>query len=324
MSNSSNLTGNLTGNRKLISVVTPCYNEELNVLDHFNQVTAAIEPFRKNYDFEHIYTDNCSVDRTFTVLSDLATKNPNVRVLRFSRNIGATRAVLMGLERAAGDAIILIQADLQDPPSMIPEFIKGWEEGNDVVYGKILNRQEGPIIRSCRKLYYKIVSQLSDVPIPENAGDFRLTSRRVLDAVLEYEEDELYIRGAVAHVGYSQKPIPFVRQSRSKGRSSASLPYLVSFAMNGLLSTTVVPIRAVILTGLATAAVGFAMTSFFILGKIFFPALAPQGFTTLASLVTFFAGMQLLAIGIIGEYIRKIYVQTHYRPRGFIRDTINF
>ena len=310
--------------RQLISIVTPCYNEESNVTNHFERVKSAISSFRKKYDFEFIYTDNCSTDNTFQILKSLSSQHERVRILRFSRNIGAARAMMLGLEHSKGDASILIQADLQDPPELIPLFIQGWESGSDVVYGKIEQRFENVVMRILRRIYYKVVTKLSDVPIPENVGDFRLTSRRVLNSLSHYHEYDLYLRGAIAHIGYPQMAVPYVREARAGGRSSAGLPYLFSFALNGMISTTVVPIRAVILIGLITSGTGLLFTIGYIASRFIFPSAAPHGFTTLVSLVTFFAGCQMLALGIIGEYIRKIYIESLGRPRGFIQDRIGF
>lgn len=312
------------GKKRLISIVTPCFNEEGNVRLHFERVCATIEPFRDRYDFEHIYTDNCSHDRTFELLSSLAAQHPSVRVIRFSRNIGGDRAMLFGLDHAVGDAIVLIQADLQDPPELIADFIRGWEEGNDVVFGQIQRRKEGAIIQAFRRLYYYLIARFSDVPIPQNAGDFRLTSRRVLDAVKRYQESDLYLRGIVAQIGYRQKPIPYVRAERHAGRSSVDLGYLFGYAINGLLATTVVPIRLVTLGGIVMFFLGLLFTAWLIISKLIFPDAAPHGFTTLAAMITMFSGVQILAIGIVGEYVRRTYTQTLRRPRGFIQDKVNF
>jgi len=310
--------------RPLISIVTPCFNEEANVQEHFRRVGAAIAPFSGQYDFEHIYTDNCSQDATFDLLSAMAKEQPRFRVLRFSRNIGADRAIYFGLQHAKGEAVILIQADLQDPPELIPEFIRGWQEGFDVVYGQIAERDEAFPMRLARRLYYRIVSGLSDIPIPRNAGEFRITSRRALDAVLQYRENDLYMRGVVAQVGFRQRPVPYVRAARAGGRTSGSLLYLLGYAVNGVVSTTVVPIRLVSIAGLLLAGLGFALTAWLIAAKLLYPTEAPHGFTTLASLITFFAGMQMLCIGVIGEYLRRTYIQTLQRPRGFVQDRIGF
>ena len=314
----------MTESRKLISVVTPCFNEEENVRAHFQRVCAAIEPFRDKYDFEHIYTDNCSDDDTFEILSAMAVENPSLRVMRFSRNIGGDRAIFFGLEQSRGDAVVLIQADLQDPPELISEFIQRWEAGADIAYGKIVNRDEGMALRACRRLYYRIISWLSDVPIPQNAGEFRLTSRRALDGLLQFREHDLYMRGAVAQVGFRQEAVPYERKRRAAGKSSVNIFYLFSYAINGLLSTTMVPIRAVTVAGGFFAVVGFIMTLTVIVVKFLSPDSAPHGFPSLACLLAFLSGVQMLSIGIIGEYLRKTYVQTLKRPMGFIQDRINF
>lgn len=310
-------------NRKLISIVTPCYNEELNALEHFRQVSAVLDAYRSEFDFEHIYTDNASQDKTFEVLARIADEHPNVKVVRFSNNIGANRAIFMGLKLAKGDAVVLIQADLQDPPAIISKFIDYWKEGYEVVYGKIQTREEGLILSSFRRLYYYLIDSFSDVPIPQGAGEFRITSRRVLDALLSYQEDDLYIRGAIARIGFRQMPIPYERLARHKGESSNNYLRLTSYAINGFVSTSIAPIRMVSTLGILFAFIGFLLTFLILLSRIFFPDAAPQGFTTLATLITFFAGLQLLGIGIIGEYMRKTYLQVLSRPLGFIEKSIN-
>jgi glycosyltransferase involved in cell wall biosynthesis len=309
--------------KKVISIVTPCYNEG-NLANHFARVCAAIEPFREKYDFEHIYTDNCSQDQTFQLLVELGSRHKNVKAIRFSRNIGANRAIYMGLMQATGDAAILIQADLQDPPELIPDFIRGWEEGYDVVYGQIKSRREGFIIRNLRRTYYKIIAKLADVTPPQNAGEFRLTSRRVLDAIRLYSEDDLYLRGAVAHIGYRQKALSYDRAERVAGKSNAGLFHLIGYAMNGLISTsTVAPIRAVTLLGFLTSLTGFAFAVYVVVAKLLWPSEVPHGISLLLAVVTTLAGIQMLSLGVIGEYIRKIYIQSLQRPPGFIQDKVN-
>jgi glycosyltransferase involved in cell wall biosynthesis len=257
-------------------------------------------------------------------LNELAQQNQNVKVLRFSRNIGADKAIFFGLQHAKGDAVILIQADLQDPPELLPDFIKGWEAGNDVVFGKVTDRQENIILKNMRRFYYRTISRLSDIPIPRGAGEFRLTSRRALDCLLEFNEQDLYIRGAVAQVGFKQQPVFYVRQERAGGTSSVNFLYLIGYALNGLLSTTVVPIRIVTICGISIALLGFILTVIIIISKLLLPGAPPHGFTTLASLIIFFSGVQMLSIGIIGEYVKKTYLQSLNRPKGFIQDKVNF
>lgn len=310
-------------NKKLISIVTPCYNEQENVLEHFKRVTRVISPLKNRYNFEFVYTDNSSVDKTFELLKELAAKHKNLKIIKFSRNIGANKAIFIGLSYARGDAAVVLQADLQDPPELIDQFIKWWQKGFDVVYGKINKRNENLFTRTVRNWYYRLISVLSEVDLPQNAGEFRLMSRRVLDAVSQYLEDDIYLRGVIAHVGFKQKAIPYSRAKRLRGRSSMNFLSLSAYAINGFLSTSVAPLRLALFVGLFFSFVGFLLTVYIIGAKIIFPHLAPKGFTTLGTIVTFFAGVQLLAIGIIGEYIRKIYIQSLGRPRGFVEKKIN-
>jgi glycosyltransferase involved in cell wall biosynthesis len=306
--------------RKLISIVTPCFNEELNVDFHFEAVTAALAPLSRRYEFEHIYTDNCSTDGTWAALVALAARHDHVRVMRFARNIGADNAIYFGLQNAKGDAVMLIQADLQDPPELIPEFVAGWEADYDVVYGQVRTRKEGFVMRRLRGLFYWLIARFGEVPIPQNAGEYRLCSRRALDALLTFDEQEIYMRGLVALVGYRQKPLQYERAERRAGKSSVSLGGLFSYAINGMVSTTLIPIRLVTVVGLITAAFGFLLAIATVVLKIAVPSVAPKGYATTAVLVAFFSGVQLFAIGIIGEYLRKTYRQALDRPRGFIAD----
>ena len=311
--------------RRLISIVTPCYNEEANVAHHFERVCRAIEPLRERYDFEFIYTDNMSQDSTFTLLREMAGREDGVRAIRFSRNIGVNRAIFLGLMEARGDAAMLIQADLQDPPELIPEFVRGWEEGYDVVYGQILDRDEGMLMQGCRRLYYRIIAALADVAPPRNAGEFRIASRRALDAIRRYADEDLYLRGAITHIGFPQKPLPYHRMRRHDGRSSSGLLHLLGYAVNGVVSTsTVVPIRAVTVVGFVAAALGFLYGAANVVVKLLFPHIVPPGMASVLAIVSFFAGLQLLALGVIGEYIRKIYLQSLGRPLGFIQDRVGF
>ncbi len=309
--------------RPLLSIVTPCYNEEANVEEHHRRVLAAIVSLEERYDFEFLYTDNHSSDATFARLEELHARDPRVRVARFSSNVGYNRAVFLGLTLARGDAAIVVQADLQDPPELIPQFVAGWEKGHDVVYGRITDRDEGMVLKSLRRIFYWMVNALAESPIPRDAGDFRLLSRRALEALKQSREDDPYVRGIVARIGYPQLGVPYKRDARQRGRSDFGFLRLVAYAVNSLVSTGVTPIRMVSLLGLCFALLGFAATATVVAWKIFWGETAPEGFATLATLITFFGGVQLLAIGVIGEYLRKTYQQTLERPLGFVEKGLN-
>ncbi len=309
--------------KPLISIVSPCYNEEKNLLELFERLNSTLKPFCEKYEFEFIFTDNDSPDNTFKVLTELATNRPHVKALRFTRNIGLNRSIYLGLKQAKGDAVVLILSDLEDPPELLAEFIKGWEEGFDVVYGKIKNRREGFIIKNVRRVYYRIISSLSEYPIPRDATEFRLTSKRVNDAVLGLNDDDPYVRGNVAFVGYQQKSVDYIRDTRKAGKSNFNLFSMISFAINGLTSTTQTPIRSVTVLGFFITILSFLHVIYLIVRKFMLPDSIPLGFITLISLITFLAGVQILSIGIIGEYIRKIYLQSLNRPKGYVRDSVN-
>ena len=243
--------------KPLISIVTPCFNEEKNVNEHFQRVSSTILAFRDRYDFEHIYTDNDSSDRTLEKLSQLAENHKNITIIKFSRNIGPNRAMYMGLKEAKGDAVILLLADLEDPPELISEFIKGWEEGHEVVFGKIEKRNDGHILKYFRKVYYNIISLLSEYPIPKNATEFRLVSKRVNEGVLSLNDENPYIRGSVAFVGYKPKAISYNREKRKKGKSSFNFWRLVAYALDGLTATTQAPLRLIMVLGFIITLFGF-------------------------------------------------------------------
>lgn len=308
---------------KKISLVIPCYNEVLNIDELFARMEMVLGPLSSKYEFEFVFTDNSSTDGTFEKLREKSAAYRNMKVIRFSRNIGANRAIFTGLSYAGGDAVILLQSDLQDPPELIPQFVKEWEDGFDIVYGVIQGREENILMRSLRSLYYVIIDSFSDIDIPKQAGEFRLMSRRALEALLKYREDEMYIRGLVARIGFPQKGIPYHRLARSKGKTSTNLPYLIDFAINAFVSNSMAPLRMVTFVGCIFALSGFLFTAVVVLLKILTPESSPKGFATLACLITFFSGVQLLSIGILGEYLRRTYVQVLRRPFGFVECSIN-
>lgn len=308
-----------------ISIVIPCFNEEENVPLVYGEAVKLASLYNGKYEFEFVFTDNQSTDSTFSKICALAYKDPRVKLIRFSRNLGSTRAILFGMSKASGDAVIILQADLQDPPELIPQFIENWEKGYDVVYGTILNRTyESVIIRTLRKLFYYIVDNFSDVPIPRNAGEFRLTSQRATKSILAYQESRPYLRGIAAHIGYKSLPISYERRPRKHGESKAPFFYLVNFAIYGLTAVSTAPLRFIGLVGLALGSAGVLLSIYFVLMKLILPNGIPTGLTTIVVLVSLFGGLNFFLLGIIAEYLSRIYVETLNRPLGFIQEEINF
>jgi dolichol-phosphate mannosyltransferase len=302
------------GQSDMISVVVPCYNEQ-EVLEathaRLTQVLAAIPGAR----YEIVYVDDGSRDRTPLLLSQIRQADgEHVRVISFSRNFGHQVAVTAGLEHAAGDAVVLIDADLQDPPEIIPRLLAEWHNGADVAYGlRTARAGETPFKRFTASLFYRLINQLSDTPLPTDAGDFRLMDRQVVDALKQMPEHDRYLRGMIAWVGFNQVPVPYERQARAAGQTHYPLRKMMRFALDGLLSFSVVPLRLATALGFLSAALSlvgivYALNVRLLTGK------RTAGWATLFIAILFLGGIQLITIGIIGEYIGRIYREVKRRP----------
>jgi len=309
--------------KRTISIQCPCYNEQDNILLHYNRILKVIEPYNSKYEFEFVYTDNNSTDNSFEIFKEIASNDTRVKVIRFSNNIGYNRAIFQGLSYTSGDAVILIQADLQDPPELIEKFINKWEEGYDVVYGTMIQRDGNALLNLARKIFYRMMASFAENPIPIDSGDFRLCSRVVVDSILAHREDDPFMRSLVARVGFKQCGIEYDRMSRQRGISSFNVIKLVSYALNSIISNSVAPIRLISSLGIILSIIGFGSIFVLIVWKISNPTEAPRGYASLAAIIIFLGGCQLFSLGVIGEYLRKTYLQTLERPLGFIRDSIN-
>jgi glycosyltransferase involved in cell wall biosynthesis len=234
-----------TASKKRISIVSPCFNEQDNVRTCYEAVKALFETKLSSYEREHVFADNASTDCTVEILRELATEDLDVKVVVNSRNFGVFRSTFNALRYASGDAtLVLLPVDLQDPPELIPEFVRLWEQGYDVVAGVRSERQEGLFMRSVRRLFYTIVNKLSDFEIPENVGEFQLIDRKVLDAVLQHQDHYPYIRGIIAACGFKRTLVPYMWKARMRGFSKMKFFELVDQALNGIFSFTNAPLRA--------------------------------------------------------------------------------
>ncbi|HVY12472.1 MAG TPA: glycosyltransferase family 2 protein, partial [Alphaproteobacteria bacterium] len=248
-------------NRKaLVSIVIPVYNEEMNVRNALLRVKEVFTPLADQYDFECVFTDNHSTDRTFDILKEMAAEDPRVRAYRFSRNFGYQKSILAAYSLARGDCAVQLDCDLQDPPELISQFLAFWREGYKVVYGIRRTRQESPHIEWMRKGFYRLIDALSEDHLPHDAGDFRLVDRRVLDELVKIKDYHIYIRGRLAVMGFSQIGIPYDRAQRLLGESKFRLKHMVNLAVDALLSHSVAPLRLATWCGLAAtlAAIGLA------------------------------------------------------------------
>lgn len=308
--------------RRLISIVVPVYNEELNLERLYERVIEVMSKVADKYDFELVITDNHSTDRTFEKARALSNVDSRVRVIRFSKNFGYQRSILTGYINAVGIVAVQLDCDLQDPPEMILDFISKWEEGFDVVYGVRRGRREGLGITLLRKLFYRMICWLSEDPIPLDAGDFRLISRRVLDELAKFDDQQPYLRGAIASMGFNQIGIPYERDERKFGESKFSFSQLVRLAVDGILNHSIIPLRLATFIGLSVFILNLFGMGGYIVARIWLGKTWPAGFTTLVVLVLTSISLNALFLGIVGEYIGRIYQQVKKRPITIIEASI--
>jgi polyisoprenyl-phosphate glycosyltransferase len=312
--------------RPLISIVTPSYNEEDNVTACHEAVRKLFEIELRDYDYEHIFCDNNSSDGTVPLLRGIARRDRNVRVIVNSRNFGPFRSTFNGVLSTRGDAVLVALAcDLQDPPELLPAMVAQWRAGYEVVYGIRSRREEGFLIRSVRKAYYRLLSRFAEIKIPIDAGEFQLVDRAVIEALREFDDYYPYIRGMIAHCGFRSTGIPYTWRARARGFSKNRMFHLVDQALNGLVSFTKIPLRLCMFAGFGIAFLSFlhAIVSL-VLNLLYFRRFAAPGIPTLIVGLFFFSGIQLFFLGVLGEYISAIHFQVRKRPTVIERERINF
>jgi glycosyltransferase involved in cell wall biosynthesis len=311
---------------KTISIVTPCYNEELNIRDCHGAVQKLFDDELKGYRKEHIFCDNASTDASAAILHALAAEDPNVRVIVNARNFGPLRNTYNGVMATTGDAVLLfLPADMQDPPELLPEFIKLWEQGYEIVFGIRATREEGWLMRSLRTAYYRLLIRFSEIKVPPGVGDFQLVDRRVVDAMRNIRDNYPFLRMMTFECGGRSVGVPYNWRSRKKGLSKNRVTALIDQGLNGLVSFTTAPLRLSLYIGfgLAFLSVFYAVLNLMV-GLLRYRTIAEPGVMTLIVAFFFFGGIQLFFLGIIGEYILAIYGQVRDRPVVFERERINF
>lgn len=311
---------------KTISIVTPCFNEADNVEACRSAVAALFGPGAPlaGYRREHIFADNDSSDGTQNILRAMAAVDPSIKVILNARNYGPFRSNFNALRAATGDAVVVfLPADLQDPAEMIPEFVRLWESGVEVVAGARTNRQESLALRTCRSIFYRTVRSLSDIDIPLNVGEFQLLDRKVWEAVVSHDDHYPYIRGIIASVGFRRVIVPYTWAARSSGISKNNLPRLIDQALNGIFSFTNAPMRLCTFAGISMAALCLLYATVSVGLYVIWPSLAPRGMMTLIVALFFLSGVQLAFLGILGEYVTSIHAQVRKRPLVVERERIN-
>lgn len=307
--------------RDSLSVVVPCFNEESVLSVTHERLRTALDAI--GMPWEILYVDDGSRDRTREILLALAAHDERVKVISLSRNFGHQIAVTAGLNHAAGSAVVLIDADLQDPPEVIGRMVEKWREGYDVAYGLRTERVgESRFKRWTAQVFYRLINRLSDVSIPLDVGDFRLLSRRAVDAFNAMPECDRFVRGMVAWVGFRQVAVPYSRDKRHAGESKYPLRKMIRFALDGIVSFSDAPARFATTVGFVSLAIA-ALVSLQVLIAYFFARDTVPGWTSTFLAITFLGGVQSLCIGILGEYIARIYREVKRRPLYVVAATAN-
>jgi glycosyltransferase involved in cell wall biosynthesis len=308
---------------KLISIVTPCYNEEENVEDLHAQIVQVMSEL-PGYEFEHIYIDNASTDGTVPILRRLAATDSRVKVILNARNFGHIRSPFHGILQARGDAVICMSSDLQEPPILIKEFVRKWEEGFKAVLGVKTHSQETRLLFMLRKLYYRVLGRLSEVRLVENFTGFALYDQHVVQILRKIDDPYPYIRGLIADIGFEAAKVEFLQPTRKRGITKNNLYTLYDMAMLGFTNNTKIPLRLATMVGFITAAISFLAGAFYFVYKLIYWESFTVGLAPLLVGLFFFGGIQLFFLGIVGEYIGAIYTQVLHRPLVIEKERINF
>jgi glycosyltransferase involved in cell wall biosynthesis len=309
---------------KKISIVTACYNEEENVETLYQEVRKIFQEKLKDYEYEHIFIDNASKDETVPILKKIASVDRNVKIIVNSRNFGHIRSPHYGLLQASGDAVISIVADLQDPPDLIPELVKKWEEGFMIVLGIKKQSEESLIFFLIRKIYYNIVTKLADIELIGNYTGFGLYDKKIIEILRNIPDAYPYFRGLICDIGFEKAMIEYHQPARKRGITKNNFYKLFDLAMLGITTHSKVPLRLASIMGFGTAIVSlFVAVSYFVY-KILFWKYFQLGQAPLIIGLFFFSSVQLIFIGIIGEYVGNIYTQVLKRPLVIEKERINF
>lgn len=300
-----------------ISVVIPAYNEQENIPLLYERLVAALEALGES--FEIVLVNDGSRDRTLPILHELAARDPRVVAVDLARNFGHQIAISAGMAQARGRAVIIMDADLQDPPEVLGQFVARWRDGYEVVYAIREKRKEGVLKRAAYSGFYRLLKRVAQIDIPLDAGDFCIMDRRVVDLLVRMPERNRFVRGIRSWVGFRQVGLAYERQARNAGRPKYTLTRLIYLALDGLISFSYLPLRLISIAGIAVSLLSILIAVFYVI-QYFTVGLNPPGFATLVVAIFFFAGVQLITLGVIGEYIGRIFEEVKSRPLYVIRD----
>ena len=307
--------------KELISIVVPMYFEEEVAQECYNRLTAVMNS--NHYNYELVFVNDGSTDRTLEILEQIAMNDNRTKVISFARNFGHQIAVTAGIDYAKGDAIVIIDADLQDPPEVIPELVNKWLEGFDVVYAKRKKRKGETWFKLLTaKYFYKFLNYMSDIDIPKDTGDFRLIDRKVADVFRKMTERNRFVRGMFSWIGFPQTYIEYERDERFAGETKYPFKKMIKFASDGIIAFSTKPLRFVMTLGSASVLVSIIVLLYSILTRLFGHEVQP-GWASIMVAITFFSGIQLLGLGIVGQYIARIYDESKNRPIYIVKDVYN-
>lgn len=308
---------------KKVSLVIPMYYEEEVAEECYNRVTKVLSTLQ-DYTYEIVFVNDGSKDKTLEILEGIAKKDINVKIISFARNFGHQCAVTAGLQEVTGDAIVIIDADLQDPPELIPDMLKLWEDGNEVIYGKRKTRDgESKFKLLTAKMFYQTLNALSDVDIPKDTGDFRLVDKKVVDVINSLPEHNKFLRGLFSWVGFKQTPFEYERKERFAGKTKYPLKKMLKLASDGIISFSTKPLKIVGGLGILSVVISLIILVYAILSFIFRWHNLTAGWTSLMVTMTFLSGIILISLWMIGEYIARIYDEVKQRPQYIIDKKIN-
>lgn len=308
---------------KKISVVIPMYYEEEVARECYKRTNNVLEELQ-NYEHEIIFVNDGSKDNTLNILEDIANEDKKVKVVSFSRNFGHQAAVTAGLKEVTGDAILIIDSDMQDPPELLPEMLTLWEQGNEVIYAKRKVRKgESHFKLFTAKMFYKVLNGLSDVEIPKDTGDFRLVDRKVVDVINSMPEHNKFLRGLFSWVGFKQIPFEYERKERFAGKTKYPLKKMLKLASDGIIGFSSKPLKLIGGLGIISIFISFIILIYALISYAFDLNDLTAGWTSLMVAITFFAGVQLVSLWMIGEYIARIYDETKKRPQYIVDKKIN-
>ncbi|MBN2544506.1 MAG: glycosyltransferase family 2 protein [Spirochaetes bacterium] len=308
--------------KPVYSVIVPVYNEEEVIAVSYRKLKDTMDYIKEDY--ELIFINDGSKDKTMNKLLTAAQKDKHVKIIDFSRNFGHQIAISAGMDYCIGDAVIVIDADLQDPPEVIEEMIKKWKQGYHVVYGKRKERKGESFFKKITAgIFYRLLNKLTDVHVPEDVGDFRLIDRKVCDEMKKISEKNRYVRGLIAWLGFNQTEVSYIREKRAAGKTKYPLKKMIKFASNAIISFSYKPLKTATFLGSLISLVGVGYLLYIMYLK-FFTNKTVQGWTSSVSINLIFFGIILFILGIMGEYIGRIYDEIKNRPLYIIKDLIGF